>query len=76
MRQEGFEGQDLPAPQWAKAVIGDLLRKSPPPVIWRGESTWLVRLASMLPFGMFDGMVKKLAALNLVDKAVRHGPRQ
>jgi 1-acylglycerone phosphate reductase len=71
LRQEGFEGQGLPADQWAKGVVSDLAKSNPPPVIWRGESAWLVRLATVLPFGMFDNMIKKMTGLDVVEKAVR-----
>ena len=71
MRQEGFEDQGMPAQKWAKLVVQDLLKKTPPSVIWRGESAWLTRLASVLPFGMFDGMVKKLTGLDVVERTVR-----
>ena len=70
MKQEGFENQGMPAPQWAKLVVGDLSRKTPPPVIWRGESAWLTRFATVLPFGTLDGMVKKLTGLDIVETIV------
>lgn len=71
MRQEEFEDRGMPAQKWAKSVVQDLLKKTPPSVIWRGESAWLTRLASVLPFGMFDGMVKKLTGLDIVERTVR-----
>ena len=71
MRQEGFQGKGVPTNQWAKQVVQDLLKKTPPPVIWRGESAWLTRLAAVLPFGLFDGMIKKLTGLDLVEQALR-----
>ncbi|KAL8841191.1 MAG: hypothetical protein Q9170_001045 [Blastenia crenularia] len=71
LRQEGFENQGMPAEKWAKLVVQDLLRQKPPSVIWRGESAWLTRIATVLPFGMLDGMVKKLTGLDVVERAVR-----
>lgn len=71
LRQEGFEGQGIPSETWARGVVGDLLRAKPPSVIWRGESAWLTRIATMLPFGTLDGMVKKLTGLDVVEKAVK-----
>ncbi|KAL9014515.1 MAG: hypothetical protein Q9180_008942 [Flavoplaca navasiana] len=71
LRQEGFENQGMPADKWAKSVVQDLLKQRPPSVIWKGESAWLTRIATMLPFGMFDSMVKKLTGLDLVEQAVR-----
>lgn len=71
LRQDGFEDTGMPADKWAKLVVQDLLKKNPPSVIWRGDSAWLTRLAAILPFGMFDGMVKKLTGLDVVERTVR-----
>ncbi|MCJ1398137.1 hypothetical protein MMC11_001334 [Xylographa trunciseda] len=71
LRQEGFEDTGMPAQAWANLVVQDLLKKNPPAVIWRGESAWLTRIAAILPFGMFDGMVKKLTGLDIVEQIMR-----
>ncbi|KAI1393520.1 NAD(P)-binding protein [Hypoxylon trugodes] len=71
LRQEGFESQGLSAEQWAEAVVRDLQKTNPPPVIWRGESALLTRVSTVLPFGMFDGFIKKLAGLDVVEHMVR-----
>ena len=71
LRQDGFEDTGMPADKWAKLVVQDLLKKNPPSVIWRGDSAWLTRLAAILPFGMFDGLVKKLTGLDVVERTVR-----
>jgi 1-acylglycerone phosphate reductase len=70
LRQEGFENTGMPVEQWAKLTVHDLLKKDPPSVIWRGESAWLTRIASILPFGTFDGMIKKLTGLDSVEQIV------
>lgn len=49
----------------------DSLKESPPPVLWRGESAMLARVASVLPFGMLDGHVKKVTRMDVVEKIVR-----
>ncbi|KAI0840583.1 NAD(P)-binding protein [Hypoxylon sp. FL0890] len=71
LRQEGFEGQGMPAEQWAEAIVRDLQKSNPPPVIWRGESAFLTRISTVLPFGMFDGLVKKIAGLDVVEQIVK-----
>ena len=71
LRQEGFEDTGMPAQKWAKLVVQDLLKSHPPSVIWKGESAWLTRIATILPFGTFDGMVKKLTGLDVVERTVR-----
>ena len=71
LRMDEFVGKGMPSDAWAKGVVGDLLNARPPNVIWRGESAWLTRIATMLPFGTLDGFVKKLAGLDLVEKVVK-----
>jgi NAD(P)-dependent dehydrogenase (short-subunit alcohol dehydrogenase family) len=71
LRQEGFADSGMPAEQWAKLIVQDLLKKNPPPVIWRGESALLARVAAMLPFGMLDRTVKKITGLDVVEHIIR-----
>lgn len=71
LRNEDIVDLGIPAEQWARGVVQDLLRKTPPPNIWRGSQAWLVRLVTMLPFGMSDGLIKKMAKLDVVEQMVR-----
>ena len=71
LRQDGFEHQGMPAEQWAKSVVQDLLKKKPPAVIWIGEQACLARFATIMPFGMFDGLVKKMTGMDIVEQKVR-----
>jgi 1-acylglycerone phosphate reductase len=71
LRQEGFADSGMPADEWAKLIVQDLLKKSPPPVIWRGESALLARVAAMLPFGMLDRTIKKMTGLDVVEQIIR-----
>lgn len=71
MSQEQFNGKGTPAEQWAEEVMGDLMRRNPPPVVWRGETAWVVRLASVLPYGMFDGFLKRMYKLDVVDEIIK-----
>ncbi|KAL9043793.1 MAG: hypothetical protein Q9214_003030 [Letrouitia sp. 1 TL-2023] len=73
LRLETFDGQGLEANRWAKQVVQDLLKKNPPPVIWRGESALLTRIAAVSPFGLFDGMIKRMVGLDVVGKIIRGG---
>lgn len=70
LRLEAFAGQGMPSEEWAKAVVGDLMKSNPPSVIWRGENAWLSRIATMLPFGYLDGMVKKMTGYDVIEKIV------
>ena len=71
LRAEEMVGMGTPAGQWARGVVQDLLRKTPPPNIWRGSQAWLVRLATMMPFGTFDGMIKKMTKFDVVEQILR-----
>lgn len=77
LRQEQFDEKapGMPADKWSKATVQDLLKKSPPPVIWRGESAWMTWLATVLPFGTLDGFAKKLTGVDKVALAVHKGER-
>lgn len=71
LRNDGFADSGTPAPEWAGLVVQDLLRKRPPPIIWRGAQAGAVRIATFLPFGTLDGMVKKMTGVDVVEQAVR-----
>ncbi|OQE36158.1 hypothetical protein PENCOP_c012G04878 [Penicillium coprophilum] len=73
LSQDAFAEGGMPTLQWATAVVGDLLKKKPPSVIWRGEQAWVARLISVLPFGTFDSMLKKLTGLDVVEKIIKVG---
>jgi 1-acylglycerone phosphate reductase len=55
----------------AKLVVGDLLKKSPPSILWRGGGSTIGWITSWLPHGTLDGMIKKMKGLYLVEKVVR-----
>lgn len=70
MRGEVFEAKEETQP-WAKTVVNDLLKKKPPPNIWRGANAGLARIATVLPFGTLDGTIKKMTGLDIVEKLLR-----
>ncbi|KAJ5512130.1 Short-chain dehydrogenase/reductase SDR [Penicillium fimorum] len=65
-----FEGSGMPAQQWAKLVVMDLLNSSTPNV-WRGNQAWLVRFGSMLPFGTLDSTLRNMTGLDEVERLVQ-----
>lgn len=71
LSQDGLRGVGITAEQWASEVAAVLLRKSPPAVIWKGESANLAHFASMLPSSMFEGMLKKMTKLDVVEDLIR-----
>lgn len=71
LRQDEFTDAGMPSHEWARLVVQDLLKKNPPALIWRGEQAMLARIASILPFGMLDGTVKKLTGLDKIEAILR-----
>lgn len=70
MRGETFP-MEVTAEQWANQVAQDLLKKSNPPNnIWRGTKAWIAWLSSLRPFGLPDVVLKQVAGLDLVEKAL------
>ncbi|RSL95300.1 hypothetical protein CEP52_012145 [Fusarium oligoseptatum] len=71
IRQEGYLGLGLEPQDWADAVVRDLLKKNPPPVIWRGEMAFGVWFGSFLPLGAMYKAAKKLVMFDEADAIVR-----
>jgi 1-acylglycerone phosphate reductase len=71
LRSEWVGDRGITAEVWAKGVVADLQKSSVPPVIWRGESAWMARFASILPFGWVDGTYKKMTGLEEVERKIR-----
>lgn len=73
LRSEWVEkrGMGIPAEQWAKQVVAELLKEKPPTTIWKGESAWTASLLAWLPTRWFDGMVKTMTGLAEVEKLLR-----
>jgi 1-acylglycerone phosphate reductase len=70
MRGERWDDHE-DAQLWAGQVVKDLLRKQPPPNIWRGANAGLARIATILPFGTLNGTLKKMSGLDIVEKILR-----
>ncbi|ORY70263.1 short-chain dehydrogenase [Pseudomassariella vexata] len=71
MSQRNLGEIGITAEQWAAEVAALLLGKSPPAVIWRGESALMGRVASLLPSGMFEGRLKRLSKLDIVEEIIK-----
>lgn len=73
LRSEWVEkrGMGIPADQWAKQVVTELSRETPPMVIWKGESAWTASLLAWLPTRWFDRMIKSMTGLAEVEKILR-----
>ncbi|KAK5163576.1 uncharacterized protein LTR77_010525 [Saxophila tyrrhenica] len=73
LRGETLEAGSKPmsAELWAQQVVRDLTKTTPPAIIWRGDNAWLVRLATVLPHGLFDGLIKKMTGFDQAEKILR-----
>lgn len=71
LKLSGFQDSAMPQDKWADQVVRDLLRKSPPAVIWRGESAQLARIGTFFPHGTMDGFAKKMVGLDEVERIIR-----
>lgn len=71
LSQEGLAGVGIAAEQWADEVAALLLRARPPTVIWKGESAFAARVAAALPLNLFEGMLKKITKLDVVEQIIQ-----
>lgn len=71
LRSEWVGDRGITAEQWAREVVTDLRKPSVPTVIWRGESAWLARFGSFLPFGWIDGTYKRMTGLEKIEQKIR-----
>ncbi|KAK5657372.1 hypothetical protein OQA88_2942 [Cercophora sp. LCS_1] len=71
MSQRGLEDKGISAEQWAAEVVSLLLGKNTPSVIWKGEGAMLVRLAVGMPGRLFEGAIKRMTKLDVVEGIVR-----
>lgn len=72
MSQRDLAHRGVTPEQWAAEVVPLLLGRSPPGVIWRGESALLARVAVAMPCGgIFEGMIKRMTKLDVVEEVVR-----
>ncbi|KIW70717.1 hypothetical protein PV04_02961 [Phialophora macrospora] len=56
---------------WAKNVVGDLDKHSPPTVIWRGKSASQIRFISTFPITMLDSTLKSISKLDVFEQRLR-----
>lgn len=70
MSQDDLRG-GITAEQWAAEVSALLLRKNPPAVIWRGENAFMARVGVMMPFGWFEGTIKKITKMDVVEDIIK-----
>ena len=58
--------------EWAKAIVGQLVKSNPPAQIWKGGGSgaiWWIR--SFLPHTIIDGTLAKMAGLDRLEELLR-----
>jgi NAD(P)-dependent dehydrogenase (short-subunit alcohol dehydrogenase family) len=73
MSQEAYAERGISAEQWAAEVVGLLLGRNPPAVIWKGESAALARVATAVPCGLMEGVVRRVSGFEKVEGLIRKG---
>lgn len=71
MRHDKMADVGTPPDQWAREVVGDLTRKNPPLIIWRGANARMGRIGTIMPHGMLDSTIKKMTGLDVVEQKIR-----
>ncbi|KAJ9164956.1 Short-chain dehydrogenase [Coniochaeta hoffmannii] len=71
MSQDDLAHIGITPEQWASEVVALLLGRTPPAVIWKGESALMARVAVAMPCGVFEGVVKKMTKLDVVEEIIR-----
>ncbi|KAH6623207.1 hypothetical protein F5144DRAFT_582649 [Chaetomium tenue] len=71
MSQEGLKERGISAEEWAGEVVGVLLGRSVPAEVWKGESALVARMATAIPCGLAEGVVKRMTGMDAVEEGVR-----
>ena len=71
MRQESLLEIGISPEQWATEVAALLLRRNPPSIIRKGGGAMLFRVAAALPHRFFEGTLKKMTKLDVVEKMIK-----
>ncbi|KAH9892303.1 hypothetical protein F4778DRAFT_795205 [Xylariomycetidae sp. FL2044] len=59
------------AATWARQVAADLSRGKPPHLVFRGSQSGTARLVSLLPLGVTDGILGRMAGVDVLESRIR-----
>ena len=77
LRGETMESRMVDPDRWAEDVVGDLTRKSPPTIVWRGGSATLAWFGSrFFPAFLWDNLMRDAGGLNIVAKRLKEQRQQ
>ncbi|KAL5339736.1 IBR finger domain protein [Aspergillus crustosus] len=64
----GESGKGSDPDEWASHVVRDLSKRNPSHWVWKGQYSTLAWLGSLLPVGFFDGTMKKMVGLDILER--------
>ncbi|KAK3901561.1 hypothetical protein C8A05DRAFT_44810 [Staphylotrichum tortipilum] len=77
MSQEGLVGIGVPPEVWAKEVVGALLGRRLPRVLWKGEGAGMARVVSALPFsGLVEMILERVTGFGAVKEALKKAKQE
>ncbi|KAB5535301.1 short-chain dehydrogenase [Coniochaeta sp. 2T2.1] len=71
MSQADLAHRGISPERWAAEVLEALLGSCPPAVVWRGESALLARVAVAMPCRLWEGPIKSMTKMDVVEKIIR-----
>ncbi|CEJ83029.1 hypothetical protein VHEMI03061 [[Torrubiella] hemipterigena] len=70
MMQDESGSDRMDTETWAMLVAGDLSRKNPAHMIFRGSMSNLARFAALLPIGVLDKTMKRMTGLDVLEERI------
>ncbi|KAI9155620.1 Short-chain dehydrogenase ptmH [Paramyrothecium foliicola] len=64
----GDQGERCDAALWAKQVAQDISKPKPPHMVFRGTKAGVARVATLLPTGLSDPILKQLSKLDVLER--------
>ncbi|KAM5349539.1 hypothetical protein ACJ41O_006044 [Fusarium nematophilum] len=59
------------AATWARQVAGDISKRKPPHLVFRGPMAGLARMVTLLPTGLMDGTLKELSGIDVLERKIQ-----
>lgn len=72
MSAERIRNEGVPASTWARDIVKEVSKRKPKAFVWKGANCLFVWfISTFLPVGAFDGPMKKMVRLDVVQKRVQ-----
>ncbi|KAH7313569.1 short chain dehydrogenase [Stachybotrys elegans] len=70
-QEDAHAWQGMTAEQWADEVVGLLLKRNPPAVVWKGSGAFMSRIALLFPGWVMEGVARKITNMNAIEEVIR-----